>query len=102
MTCEQEIKEIKLLKLAYEQLGLTLGFSPYCGYVVYDSDTNEYARFMEGEAEPSPGAPVSVEGFLRVSYFEHYGFPGGYKVIHNTFHGMSREELELRIAVAGA
>lgn len=101
MTCEQEIKEIKLLKLAYEQLGLTLGFSPYCGYVAYDSDTNEYACFMEGGVEPSPGAPVSVEGFLRVSYFEHYGFPGGYKVIHNTFHGMSREELELRMAVAG-
>ena len=57
---------------------------------------------MEGGIEPSPSAPDSVEGFLRVSYCEHYGFPGGYKVIHNQFHGMSREELELRLAVAGA
>lgn len=38
--CENE-----LLRFAYEQLGLTLGFSPYCGYVVYDSDSNEYACF---------------------------------------------------------
>ena len=91
--------ENKLLKLAYEQLGLTLCFSPYCGYVVYDSDTNEYACFMEGGVEPSPGAPASIEGFLRVSYFEHYGLPGGYKVIHNSFYRMSREEFELRLAV---
>ena len=93
--------ENKLLKSAYEQLGLTLCFSPYCGYVVYDSDTNEYACFMEGGIEPSPSAPASGEGFLRVSYFEHYGFPGSYKVIHNQFHGMSHEELELRLTVAG-
>ena len=52
-------------------------------------------------AEPSPGAPASVEGFLSVSYFEHYGSPSGYKVIHNPFRGMSREELELRLAVIG-
>ena len=93
--------ENKLLQSAYEQLGLTLVDSPYCGYVVYDSDNNEYACFMKGGVEPSPCAPASVEGFLRVSYFEHYGFPGGYKVIHNPFHGMSCEELELRLAVAG-
>ena len=93
--------ENKLLQTAYEQLGLTLVDSPYCGYVVYDSDNNEYACFMKGGVEPSPCAPASVEGFLRVSYFEHYSFPGGYKVIHNSFHGMSREELELRLAVAG-
>ena len=98
MTCEQENK---LLKLAYEQLGLTLCFSPYCGYVAYDSNTNEYACFMEGGTEPSPGAPASIEGFLMVSYFEHYGLPSGHKVIHNTFYGMSREELELRLAVMG-
>lgn len=93
--------ENELLQSAYEQLGLTLCFSPYCGYVAYDSDINEYACFMEGEAESSPGAPVSVEGFLKVSYFEHYGLLGGYKVIHNPFYGMSREELELRLAVMG-
>ena len=92
-------RENKLLKLAYEQLGLTLGFSPYCGYVAYDSDTNEYACFMGGGVEPSPGAPASIEGFLRVSYFEHYGLPGGHKVIHNSFYRMSREEFELRLAV---
>lgn len=94
--CENE-----LLRSAYEQLGLTLGFSPYCGYVVYDSDSNEYACFTEGRVEPSPAAPANVEGFLKVSYFEHYRFPGGYKVIYNQFYGMSREELELRLAVMG-
>ena len=95
-------RENKLLKLAYEQLGLILGFSPYCGYVAYDSNTNEYACFMEGGTGPSPGAPASIEGFLRVSYFEHYGLPGGYKVIHNPFYGMSRDEIALRMAVVSA
>ena len=94
-------RENKLLKLAYEQLGLILGFSPYRGYVVYDSDNNEYACFIKGEAEPSPGAPVSVEGFLKVSYFEHHSFLGRYKIVHNQFYGMSREELELRLAITG-
>lgn len=93
-------RENELLRSAYERLGLALGFSPRRGYAAYDSDLNKYACFAEGGVEPSPGAPVSVEGFLRVSYFEHYSFPGNYKVIHNPFCGMSREELELRLAVA--
>ena len=94
-------KENKLLQLAYEKLGLTLGFSPYYGYVVYDSDNNEYACVVKGRVDPSPAAPASVEGFLMVSYFEHYSFPGRYKVVHNPFYGMSREELELRLAITG-
>lgn len=93
--------ENELLRSAYEQLGLTLCFSPYCGYVAYDSDINEYACFVEGGVEPFSGAPANVECFLKVAYFEHYGLPGGYKVIHNPFYGMSREELELRLAVMG-
>ena len=93
-------RENELLQSAYERLGLTLGFSPRRGYAAYDSDLNEYACFMEGGIEPS-GAPTGVEGFLKVSYFEHYSFPGDYKVIHNPFYGMSREELELKIAVMG-
>lgn len=95
-------RENELLRSAYEQLGLTLCFSPYCGYIVYDSDTNEYACFMEGGTEPSPGTPASIEGFLKVSYFEYYGLPDSYKVIHNPFYGMSCEELELKLAVMGA
>lgn len=94
-------RENELLQSAYERLGLTLGFSPRRGYAAYDSDYNKYACFAEGEVESSPGAPVSVDGFLRVSYFEHYSFPGNYKVIHNPFYGMSREELELKLAVMG-
>ena len=57
--------------------------------------------FAEGGVEPSPSAPASVEGFLRVSYFEHYSFPGDYRVVHNPFCGMSPEELELKLAVEG-
>lgn len=91
--------ENDLLRSAYEWLGLTLGFSPRHGYAVYDSNLNEYACFTKGGVEPYPGAPDNVEGFLRVSYFEHYSFPGDYKVIHNPFYGMSREELELKLAV---
>ena len=98
MTGEQENE---LLRSAYERLGLTLGFSPRHGYAVYDSDLNKYACFAKGGVEPSPGAPASVEGFLRVSYFEHYSFPGDYRVVHNPFHGMSPEELELKLAVMG-
>ena len=94
--------ENELLWSAYEQLGLILGFSPYCGYVAYDSDINEYACFAEGGVEPFQGAPANVECFLKVAYFEHYGLPDGYKVIHNPFYGISREELELKLAVAGA
>lgn len=94
-------RENELLRSAYEQLGLTLGFSPCRGYTVYDSDFNEYACFMEGGVESSLCAPDDVEGFLRVSYFEHYKFPGGYKVVRNPFCGMSREEVELRLAVTG-
>lgn len=94
-------RENELLRSAYERLGLTLGFSPRRGYAAYDSDLNEYACFTAGAVEPSPGAPASVEGFLGVSYFERYRFPGGYKVVRNPFHGMSREELELRLAVMG-
>jgi len=94
-------QENELLQSAYERLGLTLGFSPRRGYAAYDSDHNEYACFAEGGVEPSPGAPTGVEGFLRVSYFEHYSFPDDYKVIHNPFYGMSREELELTLAVMG-
>lgn len=94
-------RENELLRSAYEQLGLTLGFSPRRGYAVYDSDLNECVCFAKGAVEPSPGAPANVEGFLRVSYFEHYSFPGNYKVIHNPFCGMSREELELKLAVIG-
>ena len=93
--------ENKLLQLAYEKLGLTPGFSPYRGYVVYDSDNNEYACFVEGRVDPSPAAPASVEGFLMVSYFEHHSFLGRYKIVHNPFYGMSREELELRLAITG-
>ena len=94
-------RENELLQSAYEQLGLTLGFSPRRGYAVYDSDLNEYACFAESGFAPSPSAPASVEGFLRVSYFEHYSYPGDYKVVHNPFHGISREELELKLAVMG-
>ena len=94
-------RENELLRSAYERLGLTLGFSPRRGYAAYDSDFNKYVCFAEGGVEPSAGAPASVEGFLRVSYFEHYVFPGGYKVIRNPFCGMSREELELKLAVMG-
>ena len=94
-------RENELLQSAYKQLGLTLGFSPRRGYAVYDSDLNECVCFAKGAVEPSPGAPASVEGFLGVSYFEHYSFPGNYKVIHNPFCGMSREELELKLAVIG-
>ena len=95
-------RENELLQSAYERLGLTLGFSPRRGYAAYDLDHNEYACFAKGGVEPSPGAPTGIEGFLRVSYFEHYSFPGDYKVIHNPFCGMSREELELKLAVIGA
>lgn len=94
-------RENELLRAAYERLGLTLGFSPRCGYVVYDSDLNEYACFAENSIAPSPGAPASVEGFLEIVYFEYYRFPDGYKVVVNPFHGMSREELELRLTVEG-
>ena len=94
-------RENELLQSAYGRLGLTLGFSPRRGYAAYDSDHNEDACFAEGGVEPSPGAPVGVEDFLRVSYFEHYSFPGDYKVIHNPFYGMSCEELELKLAVLG-
>ena len=78
-----------------------LGFSPRRGYAVYDSDLNEYACFMEGGVEPSPGAPDNIEGFLKVFYFEHYKYPNDYRVIHNPFYGMSQEEVELRLAVIG-
>jgi len=94
-------RENELLRSAYERLGLTLGFSPYRGYAVYDSDANEYDCFAESAVEAFPCAPASVEGFLEIVYFEHYRFPGGYKVVDNPFHGMSREELELRLTVEG-
>lgn len=98
MTGEQEND---LLRSVYEQLGLMLGFSPRRGYVVYDSDLNEYACFTEGGVESSLCAPDDVKGFLKVSYFEHYKYPNDYKVIHNPFYGMSQEEVELRLAVTG-
>lgn len=94
-------RENELLWSAYERLGLTLGFSPRRGYTVYDSDLNEYACFAEGGLAPSPFAPVDIEGFLKVFYFEHYKYPNDYKVVYNPFHGMSREELELKLAVMG-
>ena len=90
------VPDVDLLNAALATVGLARR-----GGVLRDSNLNKYACFAEDGIEPSPGAPGSVEGFLRVSYFEHYSFPGDYKVIHNPFYGMSREELELKLAVIG-
>lgn len=51
----------------------------------------------DGDVRP----PGNLLDFLSIRFFEHYSFPGDYKVIHNPFCGMSCEELELKLAVMG-
>lgn len=94
------IQESELLCAALDALGLAVR-SRNSIPIVCDSDGRRYAGFRDGDLEGDSHAPESLTGFLKVRYFEHYGFPGDYKVVHNPFYGMSREELELKLAVMG-
>jgi hypothetical protein len=93
-------QESALLCAALGALGLAVR-SRNSISIVCDSDGRRYAGFRDEDLEGDSHAPRSLTGFLKVRYFEHYGFPNDYKVIHNPFCGMSREELELKLAVMG-
>ena len=93
-------QESELLYAALGTLGLAVR-SRNSISIVCDSDGRRYAGFRAEDLEGDSHAPRSLAGFLKVRYFEHYGFPNDYKVIHNPFCGMSLEEVELRLTVAG-
>ena len=93
-------QESELLGEALSALGLAVRSRNNIS-IVCDSDGRRYAGFRGEALEGDSHAPRSLAGFLKVRYFEHYGFPNDYKVIHNPFCGMSREELELKLAVMG-
>lgn len=72
--------------------------------VLRDSAGRSYMSFrsddiLENDGDVRP--PGNLSDFLSIRYFEHYSFPGDYKVIDNPFCGMPREELELKLAVIG-
>ena len=93
-------QESALLCAAFGALGLAVR-SRNSISIVCDSDGRRYAGFRDEDFEVYSHVPRSLTDFLKVRYFEHYGFPNDYKVIHNPFCGMSREELELKLAVMG-
>lgn len=85
-----------LLESALAPLGLTARGDGG----VRDSDGCLYRAFRDSLLEPVP-QPVDLAGLSDIRYFEHYSFPNNYRVVDNPFYGMSSEEIELRLAVAG-
>ena len=69
--------------------------------VLRDSAGRSYMSFRGGDLEGASPPPADLRGFLEVEYFEHYGFPNDFKILVNPFCGMTREELELKLAVMG-
>ena len=97
-------KENNLLHAAYRQLGLDI-ISRGRAYSVCDADGNKYACFYENDIDPDwpPTEEIVdwISNFTKIRYFEYYRFPGRLIHVQNKFFGMSREEFELRLAVAG-
>jgi len=88
-----------LLAAALKALGLT-ALNDGRRTVLCDSSGRKYICFQDGDFALS-SFPADLRDFLKVEYFEYYNFSSDYNVIYNPFRGMSSEELELRLAVAG-
>lgn len=93
-------RDADLFVAALNALGLAAR-SDRRGTILYDSLRRRYMSFRDGELEGASPPPADLSEFLKVRYFEHYSFPNDYKIIDNPFCGMSREELELKLAVMG-
>lgn len=106
---EENDKETALLKRACKFLGFRLIWRRSY-FKIYDAEGREYKRCSSMNdfilADGIAGIRT-VEEFLGTEMFEHYQFSpftltaGRLKIVENSFYGMSREQLEIRLALEG-
>lgn len=105
----EENEDIALLKRACKFLGFRLIWRRNY-FKIYDAEGKEYKRCPSIDdfilADGIAGIRT-VEEFLETEMFEHYRFlpfevgDGRLKIVENPFWKMSREQLEIRLALEG-
>lgn len=105
----EENEDTVLLKRACKFLGFRLIWRRNY-FKIYDAEGREYKRYSNMDdfiCVDGTAGIRTVEEFLETEMFEHYRFSpfevgdGRLKVVENSFYGMSREQLEIRLALEG-